>query len=258
MKWSVEGVRVLITGGTSGLGRAMATALVNAGARVLVGARDERRLRETADALSTVRGLVRTVRLDVRDEASCHHAIGAAVAAFGGLDVLVNNAGIGMRTVNPHFFTEPMPFWSVPPERFRAVVDTNLTGYFLMARAAVPQFLRAGRGKIVNITMNHETMRRRGFVPYGPSRAGAESLSRIMQADLEPYGITVNQLLPGGATLTGMIPDELPADARARLLSPDVMADPICFLCSSASDTVNGARIVAKDFDAWLAEHPLA
>jgi NAD(P)-dependent dehydrogenase (short-subunit alcohol dehydrogenase family) len=258
MRWSVEGVRVFITGGTSGLGRAMAAALVNGGAHVMVGARDEVRLRETKEALSSGAGLIRSVRLDVRDEASCRDAVAAAVAAFGGLDVLVNNAGLGMRYINPRFFTEPMPFWSVPPERFRAVVDTNLTGYFLMARAAVPHFLTAGRGKIVNITMNHETMRRRGFVPYGPSRAGAESLSRIMQADLEPHGVTVNQLLPGGATLTGMIPDELPAEARTRLLSPDVMADPICFLCSSASDTVNGARIVAKDFDAWLAEHPLA
>jgi gluconate 5-dehydrogenase len=115
--------------------------------------------------------------------------------------------------------------------------------------------LRADRGKIINITMNHETMRRRGFVPYGPSRAGAESLSLIMAEDLRPYGVDVNILLPGGLTATGMIPDDVPQDLRARMLSPDVMAEPIRYLCSHASDGVTGARIVATEFANWLREY---
>jgi len=104
----------------------------------------------------------------------------------------------------------------------------------------------------VNISMNHETMRRRGFVPYGPSRAGAESLSRIMAEDLRPHGVDVNMLLPGGATLTGMLPDEAPPELRQRLLSPDVMAEPILYLCAHASDGVTSARIVATEFADWL------
>lgn len=80
----------------------------------------------------------------------------------------------------------------------------------------------------MNISMNHETMRRRGFVPYGPSRAGAESLSIIMAEDLRPYGIAVSMLLPGGATDTGMIPDGMSDDVRRSLLPAQVMGPPRC------------------------------
>jgi gluconate 5-dehydrogenase len=97
-------------------------------------------------------------------------------------------------------------------------------------------------------------MRRRGFVPYGPSRAGAESLSRIMEADLAGSGVSVNMLLPGGATATGMIPDELTPEVRERLLPASVMAAPILWLCSAAAEGVTGERIVAAEFDGWLEE----
>jgi gluconate 5-dehydrogenase len=196
----------------------------------------------------------RAVLLDVRDSASVARAVRAIGDAWGGLDMLVNNAGIGMRTVNPAFLTVPQPFWQVSEEGFTAVIDTNLTGYFRVASAAVPLLLQAAQGKIVNISMNHETMRRRGFIPYGPSRAGAESLSLNMAEDLRPLGVDVNILLPGGATATGMIPDDVPQEVRDRLLSPDVLAEPILYLCSHASDSVTGARIVATEFASWLRE----
>jgi len=114
-------------------------------------------------------------------------------------------------------------------------------------------FLEQRRGKIVNITMNHATMCRKGFVPYGPSRAGAESLSLIMAEDLREANIDVNMLLPGGATETGMIPEQHKEAIKAQfnLLSPDVMAEPIVFLASDASDGLTGERIVASEFDEW-------
>lgn len=90
--------------------------------------------------------------------------------------------------------------------------------------------------------MNRETMRRQGFVPYGPSRAGAEALSMIMAEDLRPHGVSVNLLLPGGATDTGMIPVDTSADVRAGLLSPDVMGPPIVFLASPEAEGVTGQR----------------
>jgi NAD(P)-dependent dehydrogenase (short-subunit alcohol dehydrogenase family) len=154
-----------------------------------------------------------------------------------------------MRTVNPRFLAEPQPFWEVTPDAFRAVVDTNLTGYFLTARAALPA-LRDGGGRLVVVSMNHTTMVRRGFVPYGPSRAGAESLARIMAADLEGSGVTVNILLPGGATRTGMVPEGADLDG---LLDPEVMVRPLRWLCSDAATDVHDERIVATEFDAWLA-----
>ena len=187
----------------------------------------------------------------MRDEASVSRAVERAWDELGGIDMLVNNAGIGMRTVNPRFMTDPKPFWTVSPAGFREVVETNLTGYFLLARAVVPRMLEDRPGRIVNVSVNRSTMTRAGFVPYGPSRAGSEALSAIMAADLEPRGIAVNVLLPGGATRTGMVPDEgLPPGVE--LLDPAIMGPPIVWLASRRATGVTGARIVASEFTAWL------
>jgi NAD(P)-dependent dehydrogenase (short-subunit alcohol dehydrogenase family) len=109
----------------------------------------------------------------------------------------------------------------------------------------------AGRGRIVNVAVSELSMRRKGFVPYGPSRAGSESLSRIMAADLESTGVTVNVLLPGSATVTGMFPDQVPAGMR--VLQPDVMGPPIVWLASDEATNVHDERIDASEFDGWLA-----
>jgi gluconate 5-dehydrogenase len=195
--------------------------------------------------------------MDVRDEASVARAVDQAWSRLGGLDMLVNNAGIGMRTVNPRFMTEPQPFWETPVDGFRAVIETNLTGYFLVAREVTPRLLAAGGGRIVNVSVNTPTMHRAGFVPYGPSRAGSEALSRVMAADLSGTGVTVNLLLPGGATVTGMIPDDVPSGGPT-LLMPEVMGPPIVWLASDEAAGVHDERIVATEFDRWLRERSAA
>jgi len=238
---------VVITGATSGLGLAMARALADAGARVAVTGRSGERAREIALGLPGAVG----IELDVRDEASVSHAVEDAWGELGGIDMLVNNAGIGMRSVNPRFMIDPQPFWTVPPAGFRAVIETNLTGYFLVGRELAPRMLQAGQGRIVNVSVNHSTMSRAGFVPYGPSRAGAEALSKIMTADLQNREIAVNVLLPGGATRTGMVPDEH-QPPKIELLDPAIMGPPIVWLASREATGVTGARIVATEFDAWL------
>jgi NAD(P)-dependent dehydrogenase (short-subunit alcohol dehydrogenase family) len=244
-----DGVRVLITGGTSGLGAAMAVALLDAGATVAITGRDMSRAEAAARELGT--GCV-GVGMDVRDEEDVVRGVDRLVDQLGGLDVLVNNAGIGMRTVNPQFLTDAQPFWAVSADGFRDVVETNLTGYFLVARAVVPRLLSAGGGRVVNVSANHSTMNRKGFVPYGPARSGAEALSRIMAADLTGSSVTANILLPGGATATGMVPDDYPPEQRASLLDPQVMGPPIRWLCSPQAAGVHGERIVATEFAAWL------
>lgn len=252
----LTGKKALITGASSGLGFAMAQALAQAGATVLITARSRVALEEAQQRLSHLGSQVLTRVLDVRDEESIGAALEWVRVHWGALDVLVNNAGIGMRTVNPDFMTSPQPFYEVSAAGFRDLLDTNLTGYFLVAKAFAPLLVAQGYGKIVNISMNHDTMRRKGFIPYGPSRAGAESLSLIMAEDLREHGVDVNMLLPGGATETGMIPEAQRAALAGRLplLSPDIMARPIVFLASDASTGITGQRIVATEFAQWQAE----
>ena len=243
----LRGIRVLVTGATSGLGAVMAAALAEAGARVIVTSRDQARAEATATELGSS---AIPCQLDVRDERSVAACIDRACDAWGGVDMLVNNAGIGMRTVNPRFMSEPQAFWEVGPGGFRDVVETKVVGCFLMAREVVPLMLREGGGRVVNISMNEQTMVRRGFAPYGPAGAGVEALSRVMAADLAGSSVTVNILLPGGGTRTGMVPDEVPTEVRAGLLDPAVMGPPIVWLASDRAAGVHDRRVVATEFDA--------
>jgi NAD(P)-dependent dehydrogenase (short-subunit alcohol dehydrogenase family) len=242
--------RVLVTGATSGLGLAMARALTRAGATVAVTSRDHGRAQQTADMLGK-RAV--PLALDVRDAGSVNACVSDARKRLGGIDLLVNNAGIGMRTVNPRFLTDPQPFWEVSPAGFRDVMDTKASGCFLVARAVAPLMLAEGGGRIVNISMNEQTMVRRGFTPYGPAGAAVEALSRVMAADLAGTPVTVNLLLPGGATDTGMIPPRTPAQTRERLLDPAVMGPPIVWLACAEATGIHDERIVATEFERWLA-----
>lgn len=254
----LEGVRVLVTGASSGIGRAMADALLQAGAEVAASARPGERLTEAVARWESLGLAVRALPMDVRDEKSVEKACVELASVWDSLDLLVNNAGIGMRTVNPRFIEEPKPFWEVPPDGFRDVLAVNCTGYFLVARTFFPLIAAKTPGRIVNITMNHATMRRAGFVPYGPSRAAAESLSRIMEEDAKSVGITVNMLLPGGATSTGMIPEEISPAFASALLPPDIMGPPIVFLASPEAAGITGERITATQWEAWCSEHGVA
>jgi len=247
----LKDVRVVVTGASSGLGLAMSEALLKAGASVAMAARSVARLDAEVKRLQEEGYDAYKLTLDVRSEESVSVAVTWVRKEWGRLDVLVNNAGIGMRTVNPRFMVEPQPFYQVSADGFGDVIDTNLTGYFLVSRGFAPMMVEQGKGKIINISMNHSTMRQQGFVPYGPSRAGAESLSYIMAQDLLPHGVTVNMLLPGGATETGMIPEELKLHIKMPLLEPEVMAEPIIFLASEQSDGITGERIVATEFAEW-------
>ncbi len=245
---SLDATRVLVTGGTSGLGRAMAEALVSAGARVALTSRELERAEAVAAELGA--GAV-GVELDVRDATSVSAGVDRAYGLLGGLEMLVNNAGIGMRTVNPSFMSDPQPFWQVAPAGFRDVLDTKATGSFLVARAVVPRMLADGGGHLVTISMNEQTMVRRGFVPYGPAGAAVDALAQVMAADLTDTPVTSNILLPGGATATGMVPDEMSDEARAELLDPAIMGPPIVWLASAQAAGVHGQRIVAREFDEW-------
>jgi NAD(P)-dependent dehydrogenase (short-subunit alcohol dehydrogenase family) len=247
----LDGTRVLVTGGSNGLGKAMAKALADAGAHVALTSRDIVRAQEVAREIG---GNVVPIELDVRDENSVGASVDVTYALLGGVDLLVNNAGIGMRTVNPRFLTEPQPFWEVPPDGFRDVIETKATGCFLVARSVIPRMLAADGGRVVTISMNEQTMTRRGFVPYGPAGAAVEALARVIAADLRGTNVSANILLPGGATATGMIPEDAPPERRDNLLDPSIMGPPIVWLASAEAAGVHDERIVATEFERWLSE----
>lgn len=229
----------------------MVLGLAAAGARVLATAARQSAEVEAVAAEDPNGGIVSVVA-DVTREEDCDRVVAMAHERFGRLDILVNNAGRGMKYVSERFLTEPSRFWETDPAVWRMVIDTNVNGPFLMSRVAVPAMIDAGRGRIVNITMNHATMRRRGFSPYGPSKAALESETIIWAQDLEGTGITVNALLPGGATATGMIPDGFPPEARAKLLDPAIIVPPLLWLASDASAGVTGRRLDASRWEAGI------
>lgn len=246
----------IVTGGGRGLGRAMALGLAQAGAYVIATAACERdQIEAVAHQAKQVCGEDRVIPLiaDVAREQDCARVVESAVERFGRIDILINNAGRGMKYISQTFLTEPTRFWEVDPQTWRMIIDTNVNGPFLMARAAAPWMIQAGWGRIVNVAINHETMRRPGFSPYGPSKAALDSETIIWAQDLLDTGVTVNALLPGGASLTGMIPDGVPDDARSSLLDPTIMVPPLLWLTSPESDGVTGHRIVATR---WRTELP--
>ena len=245
----LSGRVAIVTGGGRGLGRAMVLGLAHAGANVVAtAARGRTEIEAVADEAQRACGKERVLPLlaDVTREDDCVRTVEAAVGRFGRLDVLVNNAGRGMKYVSASFMTEPTRFWTIEPQTWRLLIDTNVNGPFLMARAAVPVMLTAGWGRIINISMNHETMRRRGFSPYGPSKAALESETVIWAQELAGTGVTVNALLPGGATLTGMIPDGVPHEVRSAMLDPPIVVPPLLWLASPESGELTGRRLVAR------------
>jgi 3-oxoacyl-[acyl-carrier protein] reductase len=249
---------VIVTGGGRGLGRAMTLGLVGAGAHVVAAmhiAGDLDRIAAEAAALPGG-GKLHAMLADVRHVDDCADVVKAAIEHFGGLHVLVNNAGVGMLLISDSYTSEPTRFWQAPVDAVRTVIETNFFAPFLMAREAMPHMLDQGWGRIVNVTTSIHTMQRRGYFPYGPAKAGFEAASLVWAGDVEGTGVTVNILIPGGATDTNILPGELGDKTRSgadgKLLEPDVMAAPILWLASTASDGVNGMRIIADRWDTAL------
>ena len=238
----------IVTGGGRGIGKAIAEAFAREGANVVVTAARQRN--EIEQVASKIGGTA--VLADVSNKDDVQKLVDSVVSDFGRIDILVNNAARGMKFVNESFMTEPKPFWEADPDMWRMVIDTNISGVFLMTRAVIPHMLEQRFGRIINISMNHETMKRKGFTPYGPSKAALESMSTIWAQELEGMGITLNVLLPGGATNTGMIPDNFPELKRKELIDPAIMGPPAVYLASDDASGINGQRIIAIE---WKEEH---
>jgi NAD(P)-dependent dehydrogenase (short-subunit alcohol dehydrogenase family) len=235
----------IVTGGGRGIGRAIALGYARSGADVVISsARNPAELDEVASAAATLPGTIQATKADVTVPGDVERLVEQALAIRGRIDVLVNNAARGMRFVNERFMTDPRPFWEADPEAWGLVMQTNIVGVFLMSRAVVPRMLAAGHGSIINVTINHETMVRRGFSPYGPSKAALEAMTRCWAQELEGSGVHINLLAPGGATDTGMVPDGAPSSLT--LLSPEIVVGPALHLALAQR---SGQRILGTEWD---------
>ena len=244
----LHGKVAIVTGGGRGIGRAIAEAYANNGAKVVVTAalqKDE--IDETALKING-----KAILADITKPDDVQKLVDSVMAEFGRIDILVNNAARGMRFVNESFLTEPKPFWEADVDNWQMVIHTNVNGTYLMTKAVIPQMLIQKFGRIINISINLETMKRIGFSPYGPSKAALESMSIIWAQELAGTGITLNILLPGGATLTGMIPPSFPEDKKQNLLRPDIVGPAAIYLASDEAENINGQRIIAAE---WNKEH---
>ena len=248
----LSGKVAIVTGSGRGIGNAIAEAYLKEDARVTVTAAQQG---DEIEALVEANGSERVLALlaDVTVPEDCERIVTETLGRFEKVDVLVNNAGRGMKYVSPNFLVESTRFWETDPEVWKMIIDTNVNGPFLMTRAVVPPMLEVGGGSIVNVSINYETMKRRGFSPYGPSKAALESESIIWAQDLEGTGIRLNVLLPGGATETGMIPPGLPEEMRSRLLRPEIIAGAAVYLASDDSGPLTGHRLVATE---WSPQNP--
>ena len=250
----LDGKTVIVTGAGSpiGMGRHMSIALASAGANVVMmdidGAALEASANDAREASSDEQVL--TVVADVTSYADAQRTVQSALDHFGGLHVLVNNAGTNQRNVGMSN-TLMEPWWEVSPEAWARVIAVNFSGPFHMARAAVGHLLEQGWGRIIGVTTSLDTMIRINMSPYGPSKAGHEALVATMATELEGTGVTANVLVPGGPVNTNLLPPDSPFD-RAKLIQPDVMRVPVVWLASDAADGVNGRRFIAYDWDESL------
>ncbi len=161
-------VVALVTGAASGMGAEMALALLQAGASVaaldvaddVLAALAGRRAENGED------GRLATNAADVADHEACARAVARTLDELGGLDLLVNNAGIGMRAIDQGYARDPVRFWRADPARWRRLMEINVAGPFLMAREAVPPMIERGAGRIVNVTTSLDTMLAAGMAPY--------------------------------------------------------------------------------------------
>ena len=253
MNVDLKGYTALVTGGSSGLGFQMSKALLEAGATVIIAARAGERL-ERAEAALARAGDVSAVAMDVRDEKSVEAAAEWVRGRFNRLDMLVCDAGIGNNAPGMEALAPEHDFWDIPVEAVRAVLETNLLGFFLTSRSFVP--LMGKGGSLIYVSTSDATMTRPGQLPYGPSKAGAEAMAAILAQELKERGIRVNVICPGGFTDTNMAPPGLTERMRASglpVLPPTVLNEVILYLAANPAADLTGEKIVGKDFSSWLA-----
>lgn len=244
----MDAMRALVTGGSSGIGREVCHRFGAEGAHVAVGGRDTERTQATVDAINVAGGRAFAVVGDVADEAGARAVVEAAVEGLGGLDALINNAGIDAM----EWF--PVAEWEIA--EFDRIIQTNLRGPFLMSKFAIPHMLASGGGSIVHMSSVCAITVWAGDCGYDISKAGLNMLSDHIAVEYGPQGIRSNTLMPG-VIRTELHESVMEAmnDGRAferellgrhpvgRFGTVEEVADACVFLCTPDSGFLTGANI---------------
>jgi NAD(P)-dependent dehydrogenase (short-subunit alcohol dehydrogenase family) len=247
----------IVTGGLRGLGRAMTFGLAREGHNVVAIGHINADVAEieAATAGSNLAGQVLPLVADLRQPADCNRVVAMARERFGGVHVLVNNAGLTFTTIDPARFRRPEPqkFWQVPDDLVRAVIETNYIAADQMARRVAPMMVEQGWGRIVNVTTKLDTMNRPHTSPYGASKAALEMATEVWAKEVERTGLTINIVNPGAGANTPGMADEMRTMSREgrapRLVEPEEMVAPLLYVVSREADNVNGWRFDANLWD---------
>ncbi|GAA0366199.1 SDR family NAD(P)-dependent oxidoreductase [Actinoallomurus spadix] len=241
----INGAVVLVTGASSGIGAATARAASRAGARVVLIARREERIRQLAKELGESVALA--VPCDVTDRTQVEAAVGAAIEEFGRIDILVNSAGQGLQaTVD-----------AIDPDDFRAVLELNLVAPLVMTQAVLPHMRKQATGAIVNVGSGIIWSTLPGSGAYSASKAALQKLSAIARAELADEGIAVSMMFPSitetefVGTVRGNVEDALQMEASSGLVpqSPERVADTILDLIRSGAEQ---ADLLPEEFGGTL------
>jgi NAD(P)-dependent dehydrogenase (short-subunit alcohol dehydrogenase family) len=240
----------LVTGAGSriGMGRAIALALVRAGARVAILDVDASSLEQSAADVRAIGGddCVFPIVADITQPEAAARAVQQTIANLGGLHVLFNHAGI-----NPRIDYQPgLRFTQIPPAIWARTVDVNGNGPFYMAQAATGHMLEQGWGRIIGTTTSLDTML--NGMPYGPSKTVQEAFMTVLAAELDRTGVTANLLNPGGSVDTNFTRHPGEHRERGDRLAPEVVQAPAVWLASEASNGYNGRRLTAAWWDEEL------
>jgi NAD(P)-dependent dehydrogenase (short-subunit alcohol dehydrogenase family) len=236
MSSMLEGKVAMVTGASQGLGRALALAYAREGAMLVINSRNYESIR---DVVEEIRGLgveVLGIGADVTSSSDVEDLVDVAVEHYDRIDVLVNNAGL----LGPRVAIE-----EYPEDEWRRVLDANLTGPFLVSKAAIP-YMREG-ASIVNVTSGVSIEGRAEWGAYSVSKFGMEGLTQILAAELKDRGIRVNSVDPGGMR-TGMRAVAYPNEDPTTRITPEENTTVFLYLASNESRDVTGERFKAQEF----------
>jgi NAD(P)-dependent dehydrogenase (short-subunit alcohol dehydrogenase family) len=233
----LEGKAALITGGSKGIGKGIAKVFLDEGASVFLCARSSDQLEKTASELAS-RGEVSFLAADVADADDAKRLAARAVETFPHLSILINNASI---------LGKIQALAELDIDTWDEVLRVNTSSLFYVTKPLVPHFVDRGDGSIINVSSSVGRRGKANWGAYAVSKFGLEGFTQVLAAELEPRGVRVNSVNPGG-TQTGMRASAYPDEDPSTLPTPEEIAEIFVFLASDESKTTTGQTFEARDY----------